>query len=154
MTGIELNEEGWIQITHQAKSSGMYRSGAEEGQPRHFQVCRARQSAHTWTCQKTVRAGLLLQVSTMRILQPKASPVGMGLENCLKPHRQELRPGKEGCCEQAGVFYLYCGVGCENLIIWGPGRPKSQSQGMTEHSEYMKSSSLCIRGRGGTGKGR
>lgn len=46
MRTIELDGEGWIQII-QDKSCGMHsRSGAERGQPRPFQVCRAEYQAH------------------------------------------------------------------------------------------------------------
>lgn len=40
---------------------------------------------------------------TLETLQPKAPPVTMVLESWLQPYRQELKQGKEGCCEQAGV---------------------------------------------------
>lgn len=92
MRAIELDGEGWIQIA-QDKSRGMYsRSGAERDQPRHFQGCRAGYQAHG-----------AASSGTLETLQPKAPPVTMVLETWLQPYRQELKQGKEGCCEQAGV---------------------------------------------------
>lgn len=132
MRAIELDGEGWIQIA-QDKSRGMYsRSGAEKDQPRHFQGCRAGVPG-SW--------GSLFRYLGDSTAQSPTSHYGPG---DLAPALQTRAQARQGGLLRTGWgLYLCCDVGCENLIIWGPGRPKSQLQGMTEHSVYMKSSSSC-----------
>lgn len=77
---------------------------------------------------------------------PKPHQSAWAWRNDSNPTDKNSNKGSRGVTNRLVFFYLYRGVGCENIIIWGPGRPKSQSQGMTERSEYVKCSSPCHRG--------